>query len=89
MIYKLDEQGKTRINPKIIIERYRAGRAVTIETDEGYDVTKEFLLKQALGSALVRQDILLDFLRMTIDDEVIDDILDAGGLENYLARKRR
>ena len=80
------------ISKKQIIDYIKNDNEVYVETDEGYDITKEFLIKTAFGSKLNKpigtEWHLMDYLIYAMSIDEIYDIIRAGGIENYLRRKR-
>ena len=79
----LYKHGKTRYTKKGIIDEYKAGKQVTIINEEGYNITKEFLILSAFGS-----NVPVDYLVMKMSDDELEDIILSGGYSSWLLRRK-
>lgn len=76
------EKGNGVYSAKQIIEFFKEGNDIEIEDEHGQDVTKEFMLIEAFGYM-----VPLDYVAKIIDQEELENILWAGGYENWNIRQ--
>lgn len=86
-------RGAEVYNKKQVIDFIKQGREVTIVDSNGIEITKEFKYQEAFGGHLVKPKnkddfLILDFMIQNVDEDLIEDIIQAGGIENWLIRSR-
>ena len=65
----------------------REGNSVQVTDENGFDNTSEFLMRAAFGRFAPKGD-LRDYLLKKINDDELIEIIENGGIENYLIRSR-
>ena len=82
----------TTIKVPDILLHIKKGSNILIKCHPGYDITIDFLIKRAIGVSNFRYNAdgechLLEFLRLSLDEDVFYDIIRSGGLNNFLTRR--
>ena len=68
-----------------------AGYEVKIINEHGIDVTKEVLIKLAFGNMMNanRRQLMHDFLEMVLEEDMLLEIIERGGAEQYMEKTKR
>lgn len=76
--------GMKEFGYKHLLELYKTGTSFSIRNEHDVDVTKESLIVAIFGEI-----VPVDYVASIISNEDVDDIIHAGGYDNWTQRRRK